>query len=895
MGCSSGKAAQQDARALSRDPGRPGRAQSQLDRSEKTGYACFLSHYKIEAATEARWLQRELEEAIKKKVFLDSDDLQDLSKLRDHVRESKCILLLQTKSVLTRLWCLIELVTAIDAGVPIVGVSITSGQAPYDFAAASSFMTHLDTMVDAETKAQLSVLGVDVVDATFKLANTLPNIISVPLNMNESRAVLSARIGDIVGAMGRAVVPTLPDRDEWLAGRASAPAHPRHGPPGAKATLASLPPEVPTLPESTVTRPDLIAALKKRVLHQYAGAEAASYSPVADTMSVTTVTAPPKKEEASLMGFLTGGLFNTTAAAGMGGVGKTMMAAALVRDGEVRAAFNKICWVSVGQEPDAGALQNTLFKQLVKKPLPDTAKDDMQLALQELKDAAKDVSVLLVLDDVWVASHATPLNFIDESASCSAVIVTTRIRSLLDGVAEVSCGVLSIEASLELLLRAGGCEHLIDSPPPAALEAVELCGRLPLALGIAGGIIAELADEWQSELIPLLKEEFRGETVEERVVTASLRAVPKDVRASTDALFTLFAVFPEDAIVPAATIDVVTPLMQTAGEAPNKRQVRRCLQQLLKSNIMRGSINAGVSVHDLVRDCMIRRAEAAREGGLRATQRDAVPLLIAAFDAGGPAARYVSASLHWHVRQAQQPYVDMYSDEVMRSVLTHESGEVRKQGAIGIGVDKLRAAADACDRGGEHFEAAQLMWAAGAVRGVAAGAELRRAWASMKLLEAAGRGSSASRALESSVLNSLNFATEGGVVFQSDEYNEMMERKQELGRRPSMRRAASKEAFDAQYGLAQAALFASYGPENLIGYFGPMTHEKVVQAHKHWCEYTVHCLKAETMASNDVCAMLARSSGCVPMFQARQHALAEFSPVAAFGEGGAYIRETIQR
>ena len=85
--------------------------------------------------------------------------------------------------------------------------------------------------------------------------------------------------------------------------------------------------------------------------------------------------------------------------------------------------------------------------------------------------AAKGASVLLVLDDVWVASHATPLNFVDGSAMRSAVVVTTRMRSLLDGASEVQCNVLSAEASLELLLRAGGCEELLDSRPEAALEA----------------------------------------------------------------------------------------------------------------------------------------------------------------------------------------------------------------------------------------------------------------------------------------------------------------------------------------------------------------------------------------------------------------------------------------
>ena len=89
-----------------------------------------------------------LEKRTGKQCFLDSDNLRDLKRLRDHVRESKCVVLLQTRSVLTRLWCIVELVTAIDANVPIIGVVITSGAHPYDFAAASSLMTHLDTLLD---------------------------------------------------------------------------------------------------------------------------------------------------------------------------------------------------------------------------------------------------------------------------------------------------------------------------------------------------------------------------------------------------------------------------------------------------------------------------------------------------------------------------------------------------------------------------------------------------------------------------------------------------------------------------------------------------------------------------------------------------------------------------
>ena len=95
---------------------------------------------------EARFLQTELEGLFQKRVFLDSDDLRDLRKLQDHVRECDCFILVQSASVLTRPYCLLELCVAIDANKPIVGVSLTGAYA-YDFAAAQTLLAHLDTLL----------------------------------------------------------------------------------------------------------------------------------------------------------------------------------------------------------------------------------------------------------------------------------------------------------------------------------------------------------------------------------------------------------------------------------------------------------------------------------------------------------------------------------------------------------------------------------------------------------------------------------------------------------------------------------------------------------------------------------------------------------------------------
>ena len=80
------------------------------------------------------------------------------------------------------------------------------------------------------------------------------------------------------------------------------------------------------------------------------------------------------------------------------------MAVKVVNDDEVCAAFEKILWVSVGQEPDVRELLGSLMKQINKQTLkPDFSDEE---ALAEVKEAAKGLKCLLVLDDV-VSEHST--------------------------------------------------------------------------------------------------------------------------------------------------------------------------------------------------------------------------------------------------------------------------------------------------------------------------------------------------------------------------------------------------------------------------------------------------------------------------------------------------------
>jgi hypothetical protein len=77
-------------------------------------FCCFLSHFKREAATEARMLQQVLTDDLQCPVFIDSDDLKDLNRLQQHVRESDVLVLLLTTSFLTRPWHVVHAPTLHD-------------------------------------------------------------------------------------------------------------------------------------------------------------------------------------------------------------------------------------------------------------------------------------------------------------------------------------------------------------------------------------------------------------------------------------------------------------------------------------------------------------------------------------------------------------------------------------------------------------------------------------------------------------------------------------------------------------------------------------------------------------------------------------------------------------
>ena len=240
---------------------------------------------------------------------------------------------------------------------------------------------------------------------------------------------------------------------------------------------------------------------------------------------------------------------------GMGGIGKTVIGAAIVRNDDVRQHFHVIIWLPFGQTPVISKLQNLCHMQCTGKGLSaELSSDEKKEALQQAMSGKR---VLLCLDDLWEAEHESELNFVDVRAG-SKVLISTRMQGLLDGGHQVEVGLPSLSDSARMLLRASGVDNTAAAHPAGVSEIVNLCDCLPLALGIAGRLASSLGlvgeQDW-SDMIGVLKEELRESHsggAEEGMIRASLRGLKGSAteQANVRSSLMLFAFVPEDTHCP---------------------------------------------------------------------------------------------------------------------------------------------------------------------------------------------------------------------------------------------------------------------------------------------------------------------------------------------------------
>jgi hypothetical protein len=298
-----------------------------------------------------------------------------------------------------------------------------------------------------------------------------------------------------------------------------------------------------------------------------------------------------------------------SAIAGLGGLGKSVLATALVLDDEVRSRFcDGILWVTLGQNPDLLGLLGDWIRAL-DKSRESYAATTLEAASRYLQTLLLEKRVLLVVDDAWNAAHVE--YFRVGGAGCR-VLVTTR-EAQIDGAEYFALDWMTETEAIALVSKKLGQRWRSEMEPEMRAFSKSL-GYLPLALDLAANLVrdglswGELRSEFEAERRAValevldLMEAFGQLSVEEQrkyslkaCFNLSLqRLTPEQLRQ-----FAWLGVLPED-----VTID--SRMATTLWNLPKLRAKRLLIEFWRRSLLTNVGMNAeeesSYRVHDLMHD-----------------------------------------------------------------------------------------------------------------------------------------------------------------------------------------------------------------------------------------------------------------------------------------------------
>lgn len=240
---------------------------------------------------------------------------------------------------------------------------------------------------------------------------------------------------------------------------------------------------------------------------------------------------------------------------GMGGIGKSVLAAALARNREVRQSYpDGIVWISCGQNLSLSDRLQRL-RDLIWHLGGDNTFQSLPQGQGVLRELLQAKAVLIVLDDVWHAADAQIFDFLGPRCR---MFVTTRdagiLRTLHGELVPVS--MFTEPEALQLLADAVGVEHSALSTE--AQEVAHECGLLPLALALCGGMAKKRGGDFHAVLERLRRADLE-KIADREAINEAHRSIWRAMQASVEMLsdaeqqrFAELAVFATDQAVPEA-------------------------------------------------------------------------------------------------------------------------------------------------------------------------------------------------------------------------------------------------------------------------------------------------------------------------------------------------------
>ncbi|KAK1278819.1 Disease resistance protein RPM1 [Acorus gramineus] len=197
---------------------------------------------------------------------------------------------------------------------------------------------------------------------------------------------------------------------------------------------------------------------------------------------------------------------------GLGGSGKTTLAAYVYNNQEVKKHFECRAWVIVSRTYNIDNILGKIMKQFLgqERDTPDPERIERAVQVQRLHDYVQRKSCVIVFDDIWSLDGWGVINDIFPESMCtSKIIYTTRnydIASLLASQGFVfKMQPLTEEAAWSLFCRKAFCAFRGRCPPQfeeLARELVKKCQGLPLAIVVLAGLMYSKTSlyKWQNIL-----------------------------------------------------------------------------------------------------------------------------------------------------------------------------------------------------------------------------------------------------------------------------------------------------------------------------------------------------------------------------------------------------------
>jgi len=135
-------------------------------------------------------------------VFLDTENAQDLREIKAAVVASDCVVVLLTKSYVSRPWCLIELYEAVKSDAVIKPVLVQGGGYSFEDSLALLNRPDVEAALDAVNPGAFHALqreGYDPVEVFKTVGANLPYLLARPFDPNATLSVKKAQVADALG------------------------------------------------------------------------------------------------------------------------------------------------------------------------------------------------------------------------------------------------------------------------------------------------------------------------------------------------------------------------------------------------------------------------------------------------------------------------------------------------------------------------------------------------------------------------------------------------------------------------------------------------------------------------------------------------------------------------